>query len=120
MELRNARISAGWMASSRTDGERTGVCSAGMPIRGSAMRGAPSNHSAPASVPAISAARALGTTRCSFGGHAMNTARVMSATPSASPFRFATACGKEAMMATSPMPGSTGAPRNHSVWLMKM
>ena len=120
MELRNARISAGWIASSRTAGESTGVSSAGMPMRGSAMRGAASNQSAPASVPAISAASALGTTWCSLGGHTMNTARVMSATPSASPFRFVTACGQEAMMATSPMPGSTGAPRNHSIWLMKM
>ena len=108
------------MASSRTEGESTGVCSAGMPIVGSAMRGAAPNHSAPAIVPAISAASALGTTRCSLGGHTMKTARVMSATASASPFRLATACGQEAMMAMSPMPGSTGAPRNHSVWLMKM
>ena len=120
MELRNARIRAGWMASSRTAGESTGVCRGGMPIRGSAMWGAASNHSAPASVPAISATSALGTTWCSLGGHTMNTARVMSATASASPFRFATACGQDAMMATIPMPGSTGAPRNHSVWLMKM
>ena len=91
-----------------------------MPICGSPIRVAPSKTSAPARVAATSATRALGTTRCSRAGHSMNTSREITATANASPLRLATACGQEAMMATSPMPGSTGAPRNHSVWAMKM
>ena len=50
----------------------------------------------------------------------MNTSSEMVATANASRLRLATARGQEAMMAITPMPGSTGAPRNHSVWVMKM
>ena len=50
----------------------------------------------------------------------MNTTSEIVATANASTLRFATARGQEAMMATTPLPGSTGAPRNHNVWVMKM
>ena len=89
-------------------------------MSGSPMRVAESNSSAPATVATISATSALGTTRCSRAGHSMNTSSEIVATANASTLRLANACGQEAMMATTPMPGSTGAPTNHSVWVMKM
>ena len=65
IELRKARISAGWMASTSTEVVRSGIWRAGMPIRGSPMRAAESNNSAAASVLTTNATSAWGTTRCS-------------------------------------------------------